>query len=253
MEINYNIYNKKPKSKIELYNEKLKKRNETQDWIFSNSFGKPGGGAPLRDNNGNLISSFKTISNDNIFKYDPNVFSKGDNNISVINHAIMEKTNKDTFKIISSPFTPMRKINNLNRSQKIISNNNLNLLSNNNSDIYNNPKFNTMNYYAINPLAYSLNQLPFNYLNNSYLPMPIFYPINNFNLTNPLNISGQKIDKNKEYINDLLYQIAEKKRKEEEYKRKLEEDYKISDIKNKEYFDIKKNKQKNNQKKSEKK
>ena len=56
-------------------------------------FGKPGGGAPLRDNRGNIISHLKTINNDNIFKYDPNYFSMGNNNISVLNNNINTQRN----------------------------------------------------------------------------------------------------------------------------------------------------------------
>ena len=85
MDIN-NPYKRTFITKREEYQEKLKRRNNSQDWIFGNIFGKPGGGAPLRDNRGNIISHLKTINNNNIFKYDPNYFSKGENDISSINN-----------------------------------------------------------------------------------------------------------------------------------------------------------------------
>ena len=77
-----NPYKRRYKTKNEQYQEKLKQRSNSQEWLFGNMFGKPGGGAPLRDNKGNIISHLKTINNDNIFKYDPNVFTRGNNNIS---------------------------------------------------------------------------------------------------------------------------------------------------------------------------
>ena len=65
---------------IEKYKEKLAKRNENQNWILSNYFGKPGGGAPLRDSTGNTVTKMKTIADGNIYQLDSREFSKGDNN-----------------------------------------------------------------------------------------------------------------------------------------------------------------------------
>ena len=90
---NNNPYNRYFKSKTEQYRDKLKQRSNSQDWLFGNIFGKPGGGAPLRDNKGNIISHLKTINNDNIFKHDPNYFSKGNNNITVLNSNIYNQNN----------------------------------------------------------------------------------------------------------------------------------------------------------------
>ena len=85
---NNNPYKRSFKTKREEYQEKLKQKNANQEWIFGNMFGKPGGGAPLRDNQGNIISSLKSITNNNIYKYEAQDFSKGDNNISVVNNKI---------------------------------------------------------------------------------------------------------------------------------------------------------------------
>ena len=94
-----NVY--KRKTKREEYEEKLKERNDNEQWMFGNKFGRPGGGAPLRDRNGNVISNLKTISNGNIFKYDAQEFTKGENNIYSINHQIFEKNNNNVNNMIN--------------------------------------------------------------------------------------------------------------------------------------------------------
>ena len=89
-----NPYKRIYKTKNEQYQEKLKQRSNSQEWLFGNMFGKPGGGAPLRDNKGNIISHLKTINNGNIFKYDPNYFTRGNNNnISNLNININNQRN----------------------------------------------------------------------------------------------------------------------------------------------------------------
>ena len=55
---NNNPYKRSYKTKREEYQEKLKDKSASQEWLFGNIFGKPGGGAPLRGNQGNVISSF---------------------------------------------------------------------------------------------------------------------------------------------------------------------------------------------------
>ena len=62
---NNNPYERKQKSQAELYQEKIQKRNETEEWIFGNSFNKSGNGAPMRDNQGNIISYQKAYMNNN--------------------------------------------------------------------------------------------------------------------------------------------------------------------------------------------
>lgn len=73
-----NPYQKnKSTQRLELYKQKLSQRNDNQNWILSNYFGKPGGGAPLRDKNGKLITKIKTIADDNIYHLESKEFSKG--------------------------------------------------------------------------------------------------------------------------------------------------------------------------------
>ena len=111
-----NVYNRTFKTKREEYEEKLKQRNDNEPWIFGNNFGRPGGGAPLRDKNGNVISNLKTISNGNIFKYDAQDFTKGENNISLLSNNINGqnnyneniKNNSNVNNAINDPFVPFR-------------------------------------------------------------------------------------------------------------------------------------------------
>ena len=123
------------KTKKEQYEEKLKQRNENEEWIFGNKFGRPGGGAPLRDKYGHIISNLKSISNDNIFKYNPEEFTKGDNTIVVGNNQIFERniTNTNAINSMSDPFNPFR--NYINQFEP----NNLNI------DLKNNPNINYNN------------------------------------------------------------------------------------------------------------
>ena len=148
---NNNPYKRSFKTKREEYQEKLMQKNSNQDWIFGNYFGKPGGGAPLRDNEGNIISSLKSISNNNIYKYDAQDFSKGDNNISVLNHKIYNKNN-----IISNPYSLYDEQNNQfqinqnnlfqNREISSVNNENLNNIRKNQAFDY----LNLLNYNNIN-------------------------------------------------------------------------------------------------------
>ena len=55
------VHNRAFKTKREEYEEKLKQRNENEQWIFGNTFGRPGGGAPLRDKNGNVVSNLNMM------------------------------------------------------------------------------------------------------------------------------------------------------------------------------------------------
>ena len=171
------VHNRAFKTKREEYEEKLKQRNENEQWIFGNTFGRPGGGAPLRDKNGNVVSNLKTISNGNIFKYDAQEFTKGDNNVYSINHKIYDA---NVNKVINDPFTPFRNYinqfdlnNNVNKN-KNIDNNQGYLIPDNNININPNP-------YLI--------QLP----DGNYgilSPYPVIQPMQNINLNNinyPIN------------------------------------------------------------------
>ena len=190
----------KRKTKREEYEEKLKQRNDNDQWIFGNTFGRPGGGAPLRDRNGNVISNLKTISNGNIFKYDAQEFTKGENNIYSINHKIYEKNNESNVNnIISDPFTPFRKtINQFDPSN--INNNNININTNQgyiipeNNIINNNYNPNpylvqlpdgNFGILAPYPIMQPLPNINYNYNNN------INYPVNNINNINNENIKEE--------------------------------------------------------------
>ena len=76
MEISNPYQRPKTNRKVDEYKQKLSQRNENQNWILSNYFGKPGGGAPLRDNKGNLVTKIKTIADDNIYHLESKEFTK---------------------------------------------------------------------------------------------------------------------------------------------------------------------------------
>ena len=158
-----NPYSRSFKTKREEYEEKLKQRNENEEWIFGNKFGRPGAGAPLRDKNGNVISSLKSVSN--LGSLEPQYFSKGDNNISVINNKIYERVNGNVNEVISDPFTPFRNyINQFDPNSTNASNmSNTNSINNNpnNANISNKNNL-YQNQLQINPQQ--LNNL--NYQNN---------------------------------------------------------------------------------------
>ena len=281
-----NPYDRIKKSKIDLYKEKLNKRNVTQEWIFGNSFGKPGGGAPLRDNKGNVISGLKSVADDKIKRYDANYFSKGNNNISVINHKIFNNSNNEEITL-NNPINynninnniqlqnnniytinPKNIINNSNTKGKNTienqKNNNIIISDENSGNNENFPNFYSKPQYFQNSPYFLI--LPYNTIN--YSPVYLFnnnYPIlnnsnqtlndinsnnnytnyNNNNIINYFGIDSKKKEEEKslerqEYRNELLIQINEKRRKDEERKRKMEEEDKLEDIKNQEYFKIKK-------------
>ena len=159
-----NAYNRSFKTKREQYEEKLKQRNENENWIFGNTFGRPGGGAPLRDRNGNVVSNLKSITNDNIYKYEAQDFSKGDNNITVVNHKIYERNNGDVSNVISDPFTPFRNYINQFESNQNNQSNKANISINNNNIIQN---INTINPNQIVISQDQLNNLNYqNIMNN---------------------------------------------------------------------------------------
>ena len=152
-----NPYSRSFKTKREEYEEKLKQRNENEEWIFGSSFGRPGAGAPLRDKNGNIISNLKSVTNQNIFKYDAQDFSKGDNNISVVNHKIYERnaSNGNIDHVISDPFTPFRNYinqfdpnstNNTNNNANAVNVSNINNLNQNQLQIIQQDQLNNLNY-----------------------------------------------------------------------------------------------------------
>ena len=177
-----NPYTRSFKTKREQYEEKLKQRNENENWIFGNTFGRPGGGAPLRDKNGNVVSNLKSITNGNIYKYEAQDFSKGDNNISVVNHKIFERNNGDVNNVISDPFTPFRNYITQFESNQ---NNNANIPTNNNNII--------QNINTINPNQIILSQEQLNNLNYQ----------NNLNNPNNQNIQLDEEQKKQLYLDQF--------------------------------------------------
>ena len=163
-----NVYNRNQRTKREEYEEKLKQRNENESWIFGNTFGRPGGGAPLRDKNGNVITNFRTISNGNIFKYDAQEFTKGENTVNNMNN------NYNINRAINDPFIPFRQTINQFDNQNNNINNNMPITEEQKRD------FNT-NQYLQNPYLIQLPDGNYGIL----APYPLVQPqIPNFNLTN---------------------------------------------------------------------
>ena len=180
--ISNNPYQRNYKTKTEQYREKLKQRSNSQDWLFGNIFGKPGGGAPLRDNQGNIISHLKTINNGNIFKHDANYFSKGNNNITVLNKNIYNQNNlilnQNMNKNRQMPiFTPR------NQSMSFQDRRNNNLIFQNNNNIN----------YNLNNSSLSQKQIPLRYIIpiQNLIPLNQIYPVqmNNANPNYSRNIS----------------------------------------------------------------
>ena len=177
-----NPYKRKYKTKNEQYQEKLKQRSNSQEWIFGNMFGKPGGGAPLRDSKGNIISHLKTINNDNIFKYDPNVFTRGNYNISSQN---INNNSKRNLILTPNSYTN-NQINSFipnNQSFSFQDNN-----KSNNLFLQSNIQQNNNNN---NPILLNQKQLPLVYIIpiQNVIPVNQTYPrqINNNNIQNYYN------------------------------------------------------------------
>ena len=209
---NNNPYKRSFKTKREEYQEKLMQKNANQEWIFGNMFGKPGGGAPLRDNQGNIISSLKSITNNNIYKYEAQDFSKGDNNISVVNNKIYNQNN-----IISNPYHLSNEqivkfqINQDSSFQNggIIQTNKTNI--NNNRQIIINDYLNSQNYSKINKNnLLTQNQTPFSYIISypniiPYNQISLFpFQVHNHNLNNTFipnftNINNNRIPQTQIY------------------------------------------------------
>ena len=177
-----NPYKRRYKTKNEQYQEKLKQRSNSQEWLFGNMFGKPGGGAPLRDNKGNIISHLKTINNDNIFKYDPNVFTRGNNNISSQNI----NNNVQRNLILNPNSYSNNQINSFNSNNQSFSfqdnNSSINLLLQNNKQQNNN-----------SPILLNQKQLPLVYI----IPIQNIIPSNQ---TYPRQINNN----NQNYYNTMV-------------------------------------------------
>ena len=201
MDNSNNPYKKSFKTKREEYEEKLKQKSNNQEWIFGNYFGKPGGGAPLRDNQGNIVSSLKSISDMNIYRYEPQDFSKGNNNISVLNHKIYNQNN-----VISDPFSQSYdQINRLSPNQNIAYQNNRTISAinqNRNNIMIDENKSNYLNQQNTNNNNVIIQQqMPYGYIipyintvpYNQILPLQL-YNNNNVNNINNNNYQNSRIN-----------------------------------------------------------
>ena len=275
---NINPYERKQKSQAELYQEKAQKRNETEEWVFGNSFSKSGNAMPIRDNQGNIISYQNAIISNNI--YNPNYFSKINNCISVNNNAL----NNSNYNQINIGNIPNQ--NYLSKNYIQLQNNNLGFLGNNmkysnenqkdqneiNYSLLNKNKISNIQFQnlppntpfllilppsSMNPLYSPINTIQSLNLNRGYYPQNLFTPNlnNNYYNKNINNIGNNQIRNSnlsffgaeskkreeqkslemKQYRNELISQINEKKMRDEENKRKMEEENRLEDIKILEY------------------
>ena len=196
-----NAYNKTFKTKREEYEEKLKQRSENEQWIFGNTFGRPGGGAPLRDKKGNVIPSLRTISNGNIFKYDAQEFTKGENNNYNLNNSNNINVNNNEInvnKVINDPFIPFRQTINQfdpnNNQGFIIPQNNIPVTEEQKKDMY-------LNQFTQNPYLIQMPDGNYGILAPYPLiqPMPNTSNINlnyNNNLNNSNNLNNYPLNQN---------------------------------------------------------
>jgi hypothetical protein len=192
MDNSNNPYKKSFKTKREEYEEKLKQKSNNQEWIFGNYFGKPGGGAPLRDNQGNIVSSLKSISDMNIYRYEPQDFSKGNNNISVLNHKIYNQNN-----VISDPFSQSYdQINRLSPNQNISFQNNRTISAinqNRNNITIDENKVNYLNQQNTNNNNVIIQQqMPYGYIMpyTNIVPYNQTFPLQLYNNNNLNNINN---------------------------------------------------------------
>ena len=198
------------KSRTEIYQEKLESQNNNKNWIFDNYIGKPGGGAPLRDKEGNTIANLKSIADGKIYQYDPNEFSKGENTIN-------NKINNSYFNNNGNYYNRPMSSDIYNNSNKFIDNNEnmqktapyFNNNNNNFEDYYNNNENNKNNYLDqfkaknniyILPVPIYNNNLPINNNNNPILP------INTLNINYPSlsNVNDNFSNNNNNNNNNLI-------------------------------------------------
>ena len=155
-----NPYLKTP-SRLDNYKKKLEQRSNSQDWIFGNVFGKPGGGAPLRDKSGQIISKRKTIADGNIDRLSPEDFSKGDNNIIIYNSRLNDVNNNNYYNYNLND----NNFNNNNNNIPIQFQNNFNN-QNMNNQIDINHNFNKTSPYFTNDNQFNQNNINFQNENN---------------------------------------------------------------------------------------
>ena len=223
METSQNPYSK-PSYRLENYKRKLEQRSNSQDWIFGNVFGKPGGGAPLRDRRGQIISKIKTIADGNIDRLNPEDFSKGDDNVIVLNRVLTTpnyNNNNNNFNnnninnnYNNYQFQNFNNNYNLNNNQLNMNNNfnrtSPNLNNQQNIQFMNNNMFGNFqneNNKTDNNWNFNQNNLNPNIQNNPYMmqPYPIIMP---FPIYNPYQYSNfYNRNNNNNYNNNYNYQL----------------------------------------------
>ena len=181
----------KPSPHLENYKKRLEQRSNSQEWIFGNVFGKPGGGAPLRDKSGKIISKRKTIADGNIDRLNPEEFSKGDNNVLMINHHLnyLGGNNFDNLDNLNNENPNLQFQNNNFNYDFNFRNNNLYDINNSNNNNFNNINFNNFNNGNYN----NFNNGNFNNFNNGNFNYPINGNNNIFNKTSPEFLNNENL------------------------------------------------------------
>ena len=158
----------KPKSRRELYNEKLKER-ELYSNNFLDRFTENGAGAPLRNNDGTIITKRRTMMNND---YEDIMLSQRNVTPNPINYNRAQQMNL--------LYQPNDNINNINNSNIINNDSDLNYMNNNNYKTLQNRNINISNLYNNND--YIINHNNENQLNNQNQDENIIN--NDFQMTN---------------------------------------------------------------------
>jgi hypothetical protein len=158
----------KPKSRRELYNEKLKER-EIYSNNFLDRFTENGAGAPLRNNDGTIITKRRTMMNND---YEDIMLSQRNVTPNPINYNRTQQMNL--------LYQPNDNINNANNSNIVNNDNDLNYMNNNNFKTLQNRNININNLYNNND--YIINNNNENQLSNQNQDENIIN--NDFQMTN---------------------------------------------------------------------
>ena len=158
----------KPKSRRELYNEKLKER-EIYSNNFLDRFTENGAGAPLRNNDGTIITKRRTMMNND---YEDIMLSQRNVTPNPINYNRTQQMNL--------LYQPNDNINNVNNSNIVNNDNDLNYMNNNNFKTLQNRNININNLYNNND--YIINNNNENQLSNQNQDENIIN--NDFQMTN---------------------------------------------------------------------
>ena len=254
--------NKRP-NKLQMYREKMVEREELEKNFAYNPFGKEGNGAPLKDRNGNLVTTRKGIEN-NLFKENygnavnmnsgmnsgmnmnmnmnmnvPNNYN-GNNHLQNFNPLMNNmpiqdqqarfynniNKNEPAFRYDMNPYYDFRS----NQSESLNSYmNNFNTRTNNS-----NIKHNQYNVQKNSTTPYAPQQA---------LPSPNKYTPNqnpSLNILPSQPVQDETNVKVINYQNDLLKQIDEKKFKKEDQKRREAELERLEEEKYNKYLQMKK-------------